>query len=565
MTDQKIPDVSIPFLNGITTKISDLLYNDVKHRKNINSDENELNKVNLIYNYMNTFAKSEEDSRNIIDATISLMNYSYNKGYDDGKQNLEPKEISLPVSRNKTNFHSLPCPKTVREREKRTTEKRLQTWILFLTISILKILSSFHLVPKKLTLIIDGHGEPYYGKYSGKQTTFVKVGQSDRWQHGKQFHTISCLSPNLFLNFSYCYKLKNSMNESPFPKELIVLQDTILTLYNHGFHVARVIGDRGYFDTNFYSLSKKEMWGNIPIGFEPPLMLAPRQFSGAGNTKEGRKIEATQNDMIGKYSEYSMKVHYSHKKRLHNIWNSMETTDSGDGKLLKLYQGFYRNKMSKYPSLNDESFRQKLLKISDECIRLENKLIETKQELNTIRELHNLEPLKGEPRKWFHRYSDLDTCLKSYKFTKELLKKNVDKRQYFLNHLFCLVIAVPESLDINQDIPPIETLISLYSYRWRIENIFKAIKEDFTIMCSSKSCIRWLFRYLLGAMYWNYFILCNLLKWREYRIKKHKQYRFDRDDNFWIPVDIHDSRFKPVSRMTFKLFLLKQSLTELFF
>jgi hypothetical protein len=543
----------------------DLLYQDVEHRKKIVYNEDELKKVNLIYGYMSAFALSEENTRKIIEATISLMNLSYTQGYEDCKQNLKPKEIKLPASVKKPNNHTLPAPKTIRKLEKRIPEKRLNSWILLLTITLLKLLATFHLVPKKLLLVIDGHGEPYYGKYSGKRTTHVKVGQSDKWQHGKQFHGISCISPNLFLNFSYKYKTPPDKKETPFPKELTILQETIRILFSHGFQVLGVLGDRGYYDTRFFSLSKIEMWPDAQLGFAPPVMITPRQFSGQGNTKEGRKIEAALNGFIGKYTDYSMKVHHSNKKRLQYIWESLETTETGDGKMLNVYQAFHRNPMKKYTFRNDSAYSQELVYISNECIRLESTLFETKENLNHVRGCHNLDPLKGEPRKWSHKSSDLNECLKKYKLTNDLLAKSVEKRKYLLNHLFCLVFSIPDNLDINHDIPPIETLIALYSYRWRIENIFKAIKEDFHVPCSSKSSIRWLFRYLLGTMYWNYYIVCNLLKWREFCVNHHKQYRLDRDNNFWNPFSFNDSRFHPMSRMTFKLSIWKHNLIELVF
>lgn len=351
----------------------------------------------------------------------------------------------------------------------------------------------------KIMLAIDQTHEHTTTKYKNSEHSYVKVGQTEKWDQGLNYIGFIDTTNQIPVSFFHINKHAEKMSPSHLKPSLVASQKAISACNNANIEVELLCGDRGYYDAEYYSAAYTGIISqSLGDGFVR--ILTPRQFSGS---KKGSKMwDILTDSKIPDLSVDHIQLnHYAPRM----ILEVCKTQD------VPRVDGFYKIPIAQVAALSPKGKRKykTLGKLRKKAIRLQSRLKMAAKDLSKAmydyKAFYTSKKLKI--RKYCHRYRNprkvfRDKFEESNYFNvrnKQIhLDRLLEQKQSMCHSFMVFYIGLKPGEDPTKAPKKFQRYAQDYIQRWVIENEFRDIKQHFLLSCRSQKSTRRQFRFLFG-------------------------------------------------------------------
>jgi hypothetical protein len=351
----------------------------------------------------------------------------------------------------------------------------------------------------KAMLAIDQTHEHTTSKYKNSEHSYVKVGQTEKWDQGLNYIGIIDTTNQLPVAFFHINKHSEKMSPSHLKPSLVACQNAITTCNSANVEVELLCGDRGYYDAEYFSaaysgiLSQSKGDGFIRI-------LTPRQFSGS---KKGSKMwDILTDQTVPDVSLQSIQLNHYAPRQIRDACKQQD---------VPLVNGFYKIPVAQVAALSPKGkWKYKTMdKLRKKAIRLQSRLKIAKDDL--VAATHNYKAYYSSRRikirKYCHRImsprrvfrDDIERttylCLRNQQI---YLDKLIEQKHSMCHSFMVFYIGIKPGEDPTKAPKRFYQYARDYIQRWVIENEFRDIKQHFLLSCRSQKSTRRQFRFMFG-------------------------------------------------------------------
>ena len=403
---------------------------------------------------------------------------------------LNPKSHAHPLSASRTK---------VMEHLPQLTKQKMDLMVRDQYPAHIKTLKKHNAHSDKVMLAVDQTHEHTTSKHKNSEHSYVKVGQTEKWDQGLNYVGIIDTTNQIPVSFFHINKHTEKMSPGHLKPSLVACQNAITTCNNAQVEVELLCGDRGYYDAEYFSaaytgiLSQSNGDGFVRI-------LTPRQFSGA---KKGTKMWDILTDPTGAdVSERSIQLNHYAPRQIREACKQQE---------VPLKDGFYKIPVAQVAALSPKGKRKykTMDKLRKKAIRLQSRLKMAKDELAVATEAYKkYYTSRGiEVRKYCHRIKNPRKVFRdkmeqsSYNRLRNHqinLDHLLEQKQTMCHSFMVFYIGIKPGEDPTKAPKRFLRYAHDYIQRWVIENEFRDIKQHFLLSCRSQKSTRRQFRFMFG-------------------------------------------------------------------
>jgi hypothetical protein len=358
-------------------------------------------------------------------------------------------------------------------------------------------------------MAIDQNDKETYTKFNNQYTSWMKKGQNALMRRSKNREGFFFVNVPIFICEAIITIQKIARSKRMLPKWLEICSELLVTFENAGFPVAVILADRGYFEALGFAIAGNNLWNHGKGLKSPPILITPRQFAGRGGGKRSCKWEWLLGEKENASHESSMKIHTQDLHLIPNLESLLPDTQKHEGYLVRVIEvyTFESNRAHKINSWAEAH---------NQALRIEHRLDEKRRvyrkKLLVFRHCYRI----GQ-HKCLKRVPQFKKGVVKAKYKNPLLsqaylelgkaaiayQRTMVQKTKLLNKVFVTVFSIPKNRPLTEISTLYRDLVSLYSLRWRIENAYKALKEDFFIPSATSSIINYVFHRVIAFSLWN--------------------------------------------------------------